>query len=222
MAAAMAVIAGSLSAAAQDFFDTSEPDQIFNLGVRIGVNTSNNTVDKKAYNIYNHNSWGTGFDLGVVGNINIRDYISLQPGFFFESRSGDFSYISALPDLAAGENNLRMDVGHTLRYSFVIPIMASVHFNISEDVRWDVEFGPYMAFNLKTNDDQTFLATDDYKGIDLRHKGTDFGFKMGSGITIRRHFVVAAHYMAGCCDAWKDPMRNGRNKGWVFTAGYDF
>ena len=91
-----ACLAASVPASAQSFFDTSTPSQLINFGARIGVNSSNRTVSDDFYNLWNKNSWGTGFDLGVVADINIRQYLSVQPGIFFQSRSGDYTYCSRL------------------------------------------------------------------------------------------------------------------------------
>ena len=216
LAAAMA----ATTASAQEFFDTSVPDEPFGLGVRIGLNTSVNTTDLNMHdNLYNHNSWGLGFDAGVVANINIRDYISIQPGFFFQSRSGDYAYMS----LANGAEAQWMGIcGHIRRYAFDIPILASLHFNLAESVRWNVELGPYFSFNLKTKSDGTFIKSDETVMPDLRHKSFDFGFKMGTGLTLWQRYVVAVHYMAGTRDAWKDPYMGGKYKAWTFTVGYDF
>ena len=50
----------------------------------------------------------------------------------------------------------------------------------------------------------------------------DFGFKMGTGLTLFDRYEVYAHYMAGCNNAWKKDIMGGRNKAWVFTLGYLF
>ena len=71
------------SASAQEFFDTGEPEEVFELGARLGINTSNSVTKKDFAPVYNHCSWGTGFDAGIVANLNILNYISVQPGFFF-------------------------------------------------------------------------------------------------------------------------------------------
>lgn len=220
--AASVIACGCQAVSAQDFFDTSLPENVFDFGVRVGLNTSvNTTSDKAGFNIYNHNSWGLGFDAGFVVNINIREYLSLQPGFFFESRSGDYTYISD-HFTADGVPNWAVRTGHTRRYAFDIPVLASFHFNLGENVRWNVEVGPYMSFNLKTTDKTTYFESEDVPELNLKHKAVDVGFKMGTGFTINRRYEVMAHYLAGCNDAWKDPLMGGRNKAWTFTAGYNF
>ena len=56
-------------------------------------------------------------------NLNIRDFFSMQPGFYFENRSYDYSTIRHDADRRALETNL----GHTRRYAFSIPVLASFH-----------------------------------------------------------------------------------------------
>lgn len=217
-----ALLLGAQLANAQELFDTSEPDEYFNLGVRLGLNTSVNTTSKDAgFNLRNHNSWGLGFDAGVVANINIRNYISLQPGFFFQSRSGDFTYV-AEGTTTGTTRDWEVVCGHTRRYAFDIPILAVIHLNLSEDVRLNGEFGPYFSFNLKTDADATYFENVAHQQLDLRHKALDFGFKMGASLNFATHYVAGIHYLAGCGNAWKSPLMGGKNKAWTFTIGYDF
>lgn len=65
MAASALVVANCLNASAADFFSTETPEQIFTLGARIGVNTSNCTIGEDSMRGYNVNSWGTGFDAAL-------------------------------------------------------------------------------------------------------------------------------------------------------------
>ena len=73
-------VSAVLPVSAQKFLDTSAPDRLLTMGARIGVNSSNATVKDDVYDLWNKNSWGTGFDLGVVADINIRNFIAIQPG----------------------------------------------------------------------------------------------------------------------------------------------
>lgn len=228
--AACAVIgAGSINAA--DFFSTEQSERLITFGARVGVNTSNRTIDSKAFpDFYNHESWGTGFDIGAVVNLNFRDYISIQPGFFFESRSSRHTIIGNSGSIGLTPGSDCAQAGKNNTYNFTIPVMAIIGFNVTDDIRWTVEVGPYVSFvlNSKLNDTKLINTTEPL--FDRNSACVDFGFKLGTGMQVLKHYYIGAHYMAGCLDAWKD--RNlanvmkqnygGLTKAWVFTLGYDF
>lgn len=220
------LIAASPTVSARDFFDTSVPasSDVFSLGLRVGVNTSNRNIGKDVYNLWNKNSWGTGFDLGVVADINIRDYIALQPGVFFQTRSGNHTYINTVPgEFATVDGNKLVQVGNYRSYSLSIPVICSVRFNISDDVRWSVDLGPYVQLTMKNDFDNTVWFPEDYQsGVKVEPRSVDVGVKMGSGLNIKEHYYVGIHYWAGAMNTWKDGALGGRNKAWSFTVGYDF
>lgn len=223
---------------ASDFFDTSRPEKNISFGARVGINTSNMTVNEGVFDLWNKNAWGTGFDIGVVANINIREYFTLQPGFFFQSRSGDYTYASTYfePETDADGNTqlksaMMVQFGHNRNYNFVIPVMASFRFNITSGCKWLVEVGPYFNFRLHNSGSgsqysQTFEGNDLSQIVlhaeDGKTRTFDAGFKFGTGFLFRNHYYVGAHYMAGCCPVWKNNDMDGRNKAWTFTLGYDF
>lgn len=212
---------------AEDFFSTGDPDQLFNLSARIGLNTSNRTVSNSVANIWNRNAWGLGFDAGVVADINIKDFISLQPGLFYESRSGSFAYQGSAYT-PGGEHFVKTQLGKGRDYLFTIPILASFHFNVSDEVRWNVEAGPYFQIKLRSTFDDSFTypratATGaiEYFG-DVKTAGGDVGLKIGTGLDIFKDYYIGAHYMAGFCHVWNPGSLGGHNKAWVFTIGYRF
>lgn len=226
-----------LSAMGGNFLDTSAAPNLVTFGARIGVNSSNVTVSDDMFDLWNKNSWGTGFDLGVVADINIRNYIAIQPGIFFQSRSGDYTYASRFWVPTEGEdgtisNEARdmVQYGHLRSYNIYVPILASVRFNISDKVRWSVDVGPYFNIKLKSTGNG-YIYDLRYEGIDklatlhrteTERRGFDFGFKLGTGFKFFNHYYLSVHYMAGATDAWKTTGMGGRNKAWVFSAGYDF
>lgn len=222
----------SIPACAADFFDTSIPEKQFSIGLRFGVNTTNRNVASDTFNEWNCNSWGTGIDAGAVVDINIRNYFSLQPGFFYESRSGKYAYACQYDD-AEGTPVALSQFGRFRSYNFTIPIMAAFHFNITDQLRWNAEIGPYVQIILKNSLGDGFIypspaapetglpsAPDGFSRAEASN--FDFGFKFGSSLTILDHYTVGFHYMAGWLDVWKDSALGGRNKGWVFSIGYDF
>ncbi len=222
----LAAAVSSISASASDFLSTETPEKLLGFGARIGINTSNVTMRDKIFPDYNVNSWGTGFDAGIVADINIRDYIAVQPGFFFQSRTGNYFYAdSDLPDYANIDNSVQ--AGHIRAYRFYIPIVASLRFNITEGLRWNVDFGPYVSTNLHSNEGSRIYY--DYYEPDgtlvynpMRLSAVEFGFKMGTGFRILRHYTVGVHYLAGLTHPWKEGYAGGSSKCWTFTIGYDF
>jgi len=193
------------------------------------------TGGKDIFNVWDKNSWGTGFDIGFVADLHIRNYISIQPGIFFQSRSGNFTYASTywLPVTDENGNVTEkkqelMQYGHNRNYNLVIPIIASGHFNIGDKVKWNVDFGPYISFRIGNNgrpDIYELKYGNDGPVLHSSEAGSntvDFGFKMGTGFTFLNHYYFGVHYMAGATDVWKNTGMGGRNKAWTFTAGYDF
>lgn len=216
----------SFSLKAQDFFSTEDAPQFFSLGARVGFNTSNRTFLNSAFTQWNNNSWGTGFDIGVMANLNFKDYLSVQPGIFFESRSGDYAYAT---DYITNFNKADQfyQLGHMRSYYLTVPIMAIVKFNLAERIRWSVEAGPYLQFCLRDSGEKNIdylfrLATSNaYELYSAKSNKFDAGLKIGTGLTFYEHYYVGVHYLAGFCNAWTEPA-GGKNKAWTFTVGYDF
>ncbi len=229
----MALLAlGSVTASAEDFFSTDPVEKTFTFGARIGINTSNRTMDKQSMMEYNRQNWGTGFDVGFLANINFRNYLTIQPGVFFETRNGNYSIANIY-----GTDSYVVQNGDRRTYNLTIPVLASVHFNITDDIRWDVEAGPYVSFVMGSKiDDKLVIFAEDPSDagqnraeMDMKPKSTDFGLKFGTGLRILDHYYVGVHYMAGLVDGWKDHKvgnvkysLGGCTKAWVFTVGYDF
>lgn len=225
IALALAAVA---PAGAADFFDRSAPASLVDLGFRLGINTTNRNLNKDVFNVWNLNSWGTGVDVGAVVNINFRNYLTIQPGIFFESRSGKYSYVNIAGYDNDGVAQYMVQYGNDRSYNFTIPVMASIHFNLSDDIRWDVEAGPYFQLKLKNsvNGDFSYPVYDNPLAnpaayVPIEAKKYDFGMKFGTGLRILQHYLVAVHYEAGWLKPWTDKRLGGSNKGWVFSIGFD-
>ena len=214
------------SASAADFFSTERCDEFITYGARMGLNTTNRTMNGSSfYDSYSNQSWGTGFDLGGVVNFNFRDYLTIQPGLFYESRSGRYT-------LMGMKNGVEMaQAGKRNSYNFTIPVMAVIGFNVSDEVKWNVEAGPYVAFvmNSKLSNEGT-VPMDNFDVLfDQKAATVDFGFKMGLSVRVMQHYYFGTHYMAGCLHAWQNKKIGsltqnfgGVTKGWMFSLGYDF
>lgn len=234
MVAGMICALTAINVSAADFFSTEKCDELLTFGARIGVNTSNRTIKDSAFpDCYHHESWGTGFDVGVVANLNIRDYIAIQPGVFFESLTGEYALMgtrngSVLPD----DGSEIGQVGHRRSYNLTIPVMAVLRFNVADNVRWNVEAGPYVSFVLDSslkNERFVVNGTSTEPLFSQAPASVDFGFKMGTAFELFDHYYVGAHYLAGCLPAWQDrkvenitKTYGGLTKTWVFSIGYNF
>ena len=223
---AIIFIFGSISASASDFFSTEDANKFFTFGGRLGFNTSNRTMANSAFTEWNHNSWGLGFDAGVVASLNFKNYLSIQPGLFFESRSGDYAYATAyITNMDKPDTFTEM--GHMRSYYLTLPVMAVVNFNLAENIRWSVEVGPYFQFCLQDSGHKNITVLDrypqmnDYFQYNAENNSADVGLKLGTGLQFNDHYYVGVHYKAGFCNAWSKP-EGGRNKAWLFTIGYDF
>lgn len=223
-----AFLSTSLYASAQEteFFSTEHCPELFTFGIRAGVNASNHTFPSGVFNAWSVNSWGSGFDLGGVVTLNIRDYLAIQPGFFFESRSGNYAYAADYITLL-NKKDTQYQLGHSRSYFFNIPVLAQARFNVSENFRWNVDLGPYFQFKLHASDGDQIVVLERAADSNIYHQRIastnffDFGFKMGTGLTYAGHYSFSIHYLAGMLDVWNYP-KGGRNKAWTFTLGYDF
>lgn len=221
----LALLAAAVAPAmAEDFFSTADADRLFTFGARVGINTSNRTISDSYFNYWNQNSWGTGFDAGVVADINFKNFISLQPGFFYESRTGSFAYQSS--GVLDQDGMVLTQVGKGRQYLFNIPVLVSLHFNILDDLRWNVDAGPYLQIKLRSTFDHSFQ----YPELDVNNKlyltnnektaACDVGLKIGTGFDIFQHYYIGVHYMTGFLHAWNPGWLGGHNRAWTFTIGY--
>lgn len=225
--AVFSLVLASFSAMAEDFISTETPSRLFNFGIRAGVNTSNSTFPAGYFDTWNKNSWGTGLQAGVVLNLNMREFFAVQPGFFVESRSGDFSYVQSYVN-SKKENDNFIQMGHIKNYFVTVPVMFSFRFNLSATLKWLLEAGPYAQFRVRSSGMGNIdIITKDFSqgSLEVEHpksNSVDFGVKLGSGIMFKDHYSFSVHYMAGLTNVWKAPFEGGRNKAWTFTLGYDF
>lgn len=233
--------AGSLCANAQLVMDTSEPERVFNIGARIGVNTSNlsNNMQSVVSGIHSSaNEWNAGFTCGAIVDIKIRNYLAIQPGFFFETQSNGFQRVHVIEN---DDTHVSIvDGDHTSAY-FKIPILASFRLLLRHNLEWQIEAGPYFSFGLWGNEKYTSLvsgqpATEQrykrsYFGDNGIVESYDWGFKMGMGLLFQERWYVGIHYEAGCrnvlkSNAYSDNLiysnLSGHNKTWDFTIGYNF
>lgn len=210
---------------AQKFMNTGGAPSLFNLDVRVGMNAANRTFGSQYFNQWNVNSWGAGIEGGVVVDLNLRDFIALQPGFFFESRSGNYAYAQDYFTIMGNASNLTQ-LGHYRTYSVSVPLMVSMRFNLAPSVRWVVEAGPYAQYFFKMTDSHKIQVIRPQAGPqdgpvvdDPSPRKYDVGLKLGTGLEVKRRLGFYIHYMGGGLKAWENPAEGGQNKAWTFTVG---
>lgn len=236
----LSVIAASAVTSSAQLLDAAIPESPFGLGVRVGVNTSNisnNYAEAIDGFDWTSTSWKTGFTAGVVADLKLRNYIAIQPGFFFQSRNMDYRNMIT-ETLAGGVSSMESQDGHVRSYNFNVPILVSLRLGLSSILQARAEFGPYFAFGLGGNNKCTStvvgvngelgkpetVKTDIY-GSDGYMRGFDWGFKMGVGFVFARRYYLGLHYEAGMRNVYKQPADvrhdlKGHNKAWDITFGY--
>lgn len=218
---------GTFSTYATDLFSDEPVEKLFNIGLRVGVNSSNRTFPSDKFKAWNVNSWGSGFDAGVIVNLNIKKFFAVQPGIFFESRSSNYSYSEDYVNLK-NEPDYFTQLGHVRTYNILVPVMASLRLNIADNLECLVEAGPYLQCKLHASDANKIQVIDQPTAISplkvdyAKSNFMDWGFKLGAGLRINNHYSFLIHYLAGMDNVWKAPVEGGQNKAWTFTVGYDF
>lgn len=226
----------------QEFFDAGLPETLFTFGIRTGVNTSN-LSDNRSSSMSDlrsaRNQWKAGFSIGAVADINIRNFLVLQPGLFIQTRNHSYNYT-----MVSENANYWGNIEGNRSSSYIqIPILASLRKDFTEELQVQVDFGPYFMWGIGGEDEQKCYEVDfdapepekinsyyhetDYFGDKGAVKGYDWGFKMGASVVIMKHYYVGVHYEAGCRNILKTPEGSkheysGRNKAWNFTIGYNF
>lgn len=221
--ASAAILATIGVASGQSLIDTGTPDNMFTVGVRAGLNASNINIDKEVFSEWNVNSWGTGFELGAVVNVNLRNFFTLQPGFFYESRSGNYAY--------SGSQTLedtRIDqMGHYRNYHFTIPVLAQLRMKLLPGAVWSVDVGPYFSWLIHSkHKNDIYYYEPGTGGVAQKREAErnryDWGLEIGTGINFLTHFYAGLHYKTGMRDVWNTEYLGGRSKVWSFSVGYDF
>ena len=238
--AALLLIGISVSSQAQTLIDYGVPAKLFQVGVRAGFNASNLTTnyDDAFQDIkWNHNQWKGGFSAGMVVDINLRNFFTIQPGIFLDTRKSTYHY------LVNSDNVLKAIDGQLTGNYIRIPILASLRLGVAELAQVQIDFGPYFAWGFGGANKYTVYGTSDteptapqvigrdFKSDCFGDKGMvqtyDWGLKMGLGVLVMQHYYIGAHYHFSCRNVLRELPQtekhpDGHNKAWTFTLGYNF
>lgn len=229
-------LAGSacFNAKAAGFIDMRAPDRFIVAGARVGMNISTLTFSPDYFNLENTANWDKGALIGAVADIYIRNFVSLQPGFFFDIRKSGYSVGSShyIPHLNAEERFEYREIyqwGDITTCNLLFPSLIRFHFNPGKNVTWNPAVGPYYNIRLSMSGAPKAYHThvEETGGYYFKESNgpwnrAELGIMAGMGFTFFRHYSISAYYLVGLRNAWSMKGWGGRNKAWTFMIGYNF
>ena len=172
--------------------------------VKFGMNFSNMTKldDSKAI---------TGFTMGVGADYAFNENWAFQPGIMITSKGYKMKY----GDEKATARPVYLD----------IPILAAYKFDITDNTKFVINAGPYLAFGLGGKYKQHWDGGYDEKIFD--DKGADcnrfdLGLQWGLGVELGEHYLVNFTAQHGFLNPFKDDDDNSKNMSFAIGVGYRF
>ena len=149
-----------------------------------------------------------GFQLGVGMDYGFSENWSLQSGLMISSK---------------GWKVKEGDIKNTYRPIYLdIPILAAYKFNISDNTKFVINAGPYLAFGLGGKakyeggeDDKMF----DKEGWDMSR--FDLGIQYGIGLEISEHYLINLTGQNGFICPW-DVEDGDKPKNMTFSIGVGY
>lgn len=210
--AIVACVAMSLAANAQAW-SSEKPENPVKFGVQAGMNISSFSYEDDSPDSK------IGFNAGVTLDYSIVKSFAIKTGLFFTMKGAKTS------ESYAGVDD---DWKATPMY-LELPILASYRYNFSDNLQWEVNAGPYLAFGLggkkknevsgkgfsQEDEDDFFGKSDDGKA-----KRFDMGLQFGTGITFQQHYCIGIAYELGLTELHKDDK--DKNNNFMINLGYKF
>ena len=194
------------SAKAQStFFSTEKSDAPISLGVRAGLNLSTLTGDNT-----DGFKTGVGFNAGVNVEIPVFQSLSIQTGLYLTNKVAKMEE----GDYKMTQNKMYLQ----------IPVQASYRYNFSDNMQWQVNAGPYIAYGIagKTKDEEMgesieYNSFSDEGGL----KKLDLGLALGTGVTFSNIFV-GVNYELGLTKINDQGSGSIKNSNLSINVGYNF
>ncbi len=170
-----------------------------------------------------------GFKIGVIYDWGISESFYIQPGLYFTTRGAK---------IKESEEDYKYEEKWKLNY-LQLPILASYRIALSDNVKWHINAGPYVAVGVGgkvkwevTDDGDTDKG--DYKAFGTADEDSDqekgglkrfdAGLSFGTGVSINKFYVGLTYDLglvnAADKDAWKDYKM--RNRNFSIGVGYNF
>lgn len=198
--------ASAQRASSSSFFSTEKESTPVTLGLRGGLNISNFGGD--ALDIDSK----LGFNAGVNVDIPIVKSFGIQTGLFYTSKG-------AKQSAENNDNDAEVKVNEAY---LQIPVLASYRYYIKDDVRWEFNAGPYLAFGVggKLKESWNNISTEsDWFDDDI--SSFDMGVALGTGITVNKIYF-GIQYEIGMYNMLKDSETSLKNTNFSVNVGYNF
>lgn len=162
-----------------------------------------------------------GFKLGVGMDYAFTDMWSLKSGLFFNSK---------------GYMTKRKGYKTTIRPTYMeIPIMAAINLLITENVKFVVNAGPYIAIGIGGKYKQHWDSGDDGKvfsgdnGVDAMMNRFDLGLQYGVGVELAERYLISLNGQNGFINPFNRDQINKdgdkispKNMNFAISVGYLF
>lgn len=171
-----------------------------------------------------------GFHLGVILDWGLSESFYIQPGLYFTTRGAK---------IKESDEDAKYEEKYNLNY-LQLPILASYRIALSDNVKWHINAGPYLAYGIggKVKWEASYDGESekgDYKAFGVADEDSDdekgglkrfdAGLSFGTGVSFDKVYVGLT-YDLGLAniadeDAWgKDYKLKNRN--FAITVGYTF
>ncbi len=195
-------------------------------GVRGGLNFAKIAMND---NYDNDQKASIGFNLGTIADIPLLYGFYFQPGLFLISNGAKYKEKGS--ETYYGEE-YKWEYTEKIVLTYLqLPLLASYHYNISNELQWEVNFGPYLAVALagklktkwkETEDGETEKGSESESifGNDYAAKRFDFGLCFGTGITWDKYYI-GLRYDLGLTNML-DNNNSWKNRVFSINIGYNF
>jgi hypothetical protein len=168
---------------------------------RVGMNFSNMTKDSEAKALL-------GFNLGVGMDYGFSENWSLQSGLMISSKGWKYK-----------EEGEKM----TFRPIYLdIPILAAYKFNISDNTKFVINAGPYLAFGLGGKAKYGDVDYKLFKSDEGDWKRFDLGIQYGIGLELSDHYLINLTGQNGFICPWDTEEGEDKCKNMTFSIGVGY
>jgi len=205
---------GNVTHAESKWWDTAKPDEGITLRGEAGLNLSSFT------NMDRNGGTKVGFNIGVMAEKPIFTSLSAKVGVFYTLKG------------AQGEND--GGFGGTLKTTFSpayleIPILASYRYRHNDNLRFQFDFGPYVAIGLHGKDVKKYSGNGSFTSptkteITLfteQMNRFDFGFRFGPEVIFKDGIAVGLKYEVSVINVSKMGGNVG-NSNFMINVSYPF